>query len=213
MTYKIPEDEIKILNDSERCQTKVWNVDSPYYGKTKSSMNHPDLRNPSNKYENRPLNELQDKLANEIVIGGHGIEKAKELAGYSENTNKYCIMKNEKVKESIEDRRKKMWNLFESFAQEALDVQLDIMRSEKVSAKSRLDATNSILDRAGYKAVERREIVGAIGTVAVESKAVNDFAERARKLINERLNSSNPNDTISDAEFVNNDEHNDTNNE
>ena len=82
-----------------------------------------------------------------------------------------------------------------------MDTQLEIMRDKKTSGKTKLDATNSILDRAGYKAVERREIVGAIGTIPMESRAVSEFAERARKLMGEKASAPNVVSTI-DADVI-----------
>ena len=116
MTYEIPQEELDILEDTEKGQTTVWNVDSKFYGQKKSGMNAHNMKKKSNKQKNRPLTELQDKLVTEVVLNGHSVEKAKEIAGYSDVTRKQTVVASEKVQLSLEERRKEMWEKFETHA-------------------------------------------------------------------------------------------------
>ena len=104
-------------------------------------------------------------------------------AGYSDTVDASTILAKPNVKNVVVRKREELWDRFKDYAELALQVQVDMLTNPTVSNKVRLDATNSILDRAGYKPADRKEIVGAIGTVALESKAVNDFANRARELL------------------------------
>ena len=108
---------------------------------------------------------------------------AMKEAGYSEKIDAGAILNKPRVREVVNEKREELWDKFKEYAEKALQVQVDMLDNPHVSYKVKLDASNSILDRAGYKPADRKEIVGAIGTIAVESKAVSDFANRARELL------------------------------
>jgi hypothetical protein len=131
------------------------------------------------------LKPKQDKFV-QIYLDTGNKSLAKKEAGYSQ---RYDVFGNKDVAKTINEKRQEMWAMFMEHAEEALNVQLDIMRSDKAGFKTRLDATNSILDRAGLKPAERKEITGADGgAVQVESSAANELAQRARMLLAEKVN-------------------------
>jgi len=108
---------------------------------------------------------------------------ARDLAGYSKNTPAQNVLSIPNVQVVVSKTQVELWDRFKDYAEKALQVQVDMLDNPHVSFKVKLDASNSILDRAGYKPADRKEIVGAIGTIAVESRAVNEFAQRARELL------------------------------
>lgn len=131
------------------------------------------------------LSPMQQKFVDTYIIT-QDKRMAMQEAGYSDKTCPTNVLNKPKVKSVVEKKREELWDRFKDYAELALQVQVDMLTNPTVSNKVKLDATNSILDRAGYKATERREIVGAIGHIAVESKAVSEMANRARELLKNR---------------------------
>jgi len=109
---------------------------------------------------------------------------AKKEAGYSKD---YQPLGNKDIAKAVTEKRQELWDKFVENAEEAIQIQLMIMRSDSASYKTRLDATNSVLDRAGLKPAERKEITGADGgAVQVENKVTAEMAQRARMLLVEK---------------------------
>lgn len=107
---------------------------------------------------------------------------AKKEAGYSDNTAVTELRNNPKISHAIERKQGELWEQFKDYAEEALQVQVDIMRSDEASFKVKLDASNSILDRAGYRPIERREVNGQLNTCA--SATINlEMVHRIQRLM------------------------------
>ena len=146
---------------------------------------------PEKEVFKRPV-DTYDKLTTQqqVFVDTYLSTKDKKLAmqeaGYSEKTQPTNILNSPLVKEVVQNKREELWDRFKEYAELALQVQVDMLTNPKVSSKVKLDATNSILDRAGYKPADRKEIVGVLGTTPVESRAVNEFAQRARDLLKQR---------------------------
>lgn len=194
---KINPDELDILNDTRgKGQRKRYEPDSRSRGRDTSEHSY-HARDTSDVY--KKLSDKQRKFVDTYLLTEDKRLAMKE-ANYSPNTGTFNVMSNPNVKEAIKRCENDLWETFKDYAELALQVQVDMLTNDKVSFKVKLDASNSILDRAGYKPADRKEIVGAIGTVAVESKAVNDFAERARQLLQQK-GLIDPNEIV-DAEIV-----------
>lgn len=132
------------------------------------------------------LNPREDKFVQVYIDTGNS-SLAKKEAGYSANTSSGSLLNKNSIKTAISEKRQELWDRFTIYAEEAMNTQLMIMRSDMASYKTRLDATNSILDRAGLKPAERKEIVGADGgAIQLESKVTNELAQRARQLLIEK---------------------------
>ena len=194
---KINPDELDILNDTRgKGQRKRYEPDSRSRGRDTSE----------HSYHPRPLSDAYDRLSGmqkkfvKTYLLTEDKKLAMEEANYSPKTPVANVINNPNVKEVLQKGENELWGRFKDYAELALQVQVDMLTNDKVSFKVKLDASNSILDRAGYKPADRKEIVGAIGTIAVESKAVNDFAERARQLLQQK-GLIDPNEIV-DAEIV-----------
>lgn len=134
------------------------------------------------------LKPQQDKFV-QVYLDTGNASLAKKEAGYSDKTAVSRVMEQRNVQQVIIDKRQEMWNRFMEYAEEALQTQIMIMRNDNASFKTRLDATNSVLDRAGLKPAERKEITGADGkAVQIENSATTELAQRARMLLAEKVN-------------------------
>lgn len=147
-------------------------------------------------YVNPEKKVMREKFQEEYVKSMGDVHVAKTNAGYSPRTG---IQYQPEVKEAMTLAQKKLWEKFDKYADEAFEVQLSMMRDEKCSYKVKFDITSNILDRAGYKPAERREVVGAIG-ITGDSRAIGEFADRARALLANRLHDQEH--AIEDAEVV-----------
>jgi len=138
------------------------------------------------KKKDNSLNPKQERFVEEYLKSGNA-SKAKETAGYSKNTPVTDILNNPKISNSIEEHRKELWEDFKEYSQEMLELVVEIARNEDASFKTRLDACIDILDRAGYKPAERREITGANGgSIMMETQATLTLAQRARELLEKK---------------------------
>lgn len=127
------------------------------------------------------LTPKQDKFV-QIYLDTGNASLAKKQAGYSDNTAVTELRDNPKVSHAIEKKQTELWDMFKEDAVEAYEVLKEIMRSDKASYKVRLDASNSLLDRAGYKAVDRKEVTGTI-TGGIASTLTLDLIQRTRELM------------------------------
>lgn len=112
------------------------------------------------------LTSKQEKFIEQFVLLNH-VTNAAKAAGYSDKTAHVQgsnLLKKLKIQEAISDRRKQLTeslhNKFLTYVEEAILIQLEIMRQEDAPAQTRLNATKEILDRAGFKPAEKREING-----------------------------------------------------
>ena len=126
---------------------------------------------------------MRENFLRTYIATGGDVKVSKEASGYSPSTN---VEYNPDVKKDLSLARQKLWQKFGEYADEAFETQLEIMRSDKCSFKVKLDVTNSILDRAGYKPAERREVIGSVG-VTGDTREIGAFAERARKLLADKM--------------------------
>ena len=116
---------------------------------------------------------------------------AKKEAGYSANTKLSELRKSPTISPVIRDIRQELIDN----AHVAYQVLQDIMLDNKVSAKVRSDVASNLLDRAGYKAVEKKEsIVNVSGNVG--NTVTIELAQRARTLLASRNREINITPTI-----------------
>lgn len=102
---------------------------------------------------------------------------AKKEAGYSENTKLTELRNSPTISPVIRDIRQELVDN----AHVAYQVLQDIMMDSKVSAKVRSDVAINLMDRAGYKAVEKKEVTGSISG-NVSSTLTLDLIQRTREL-------------------------------
>jgi len=120
------------------------------------------------------LSEKREKYLMALELTGSAKE-AKEIAGYSPNTKVNGFVS---VSAHLEEQRERMRNLFVNCAEDMYTNMLALANSSK-SDTVKLHATKDLLDRAGYKPVERKELTGADGNaISVESRITQDFISR-----------------------------------
>jgi Terminase small subunit len=114
-----------------------------------------------NQYEE--LTEQQMRFAENYLEFNNGTFAAVK-AGYSENSaasQASRLLKNAKVKEYIEElrtiRRERIMNTLEGYAVEAVKELYGLAMDEEVADNVRLQALKDIMDRSGYKPVEKRQ--------------------------------------------------------
>ena len=146
---------------------------------------------------NKHIKIMRANFLRTYVQTGGDVKVAKEAAGYAKGS---CVHLRDDLKKDIALANKKLWEKFGEYADEAFQVQLEIMRNPKCSFKVKLDVTNSILDRAGFKPAERKEVVGAVG-ISSGGREIGEFAERARRMMALKTLSEADSD-IADAEIV-----------
>lgn len=101
--------------------------------------------------------------------------EAKLQAGYAPTTNVLSIPV---IAMSIEEHREKMENLFRG-ASEAMFMNLYALAMSAKSEMVRFQATKDMLDRAGFKPADKREISGADGhAISVENRITHDLINR-----------------------------------
>ena len=143
-------------------------------------------KKPTPKY--KELTPKEDEFVQKYIETGNAVVAKRESEIRTRLSANDLLMKRN-ITEAIEERRNEMWNRFMEHAEEALQTQIMIMRNERASFKVRLDAASSVLDRAGFKPAERKEITGANGgAVKFEDSAATELAQRARSLLAEKVN-------------------------
>ena len=95
---------------------------------------------------------------------------AAKLAGYSEKTaaqQSSALLKNSEVQEYLEVRKERLASqLRENFifeAKEAITVMSEMLKNPKTPPKERVRIAIDLLDRAGYKPVDKTEVFGKDG--------------------------------------------------
>lgn len=120
------------------------------------------------------LDPRQDKFVKAYTLTGN-LGEAKQIAGYAATTD---VLKSENVKQSIEEHREMMEGRFRS-ASEAMFVNLYSLAMSARSEMVRFQATKDMLDRAGFKPADKREISGADGNaISVENRITHDLINR-----------------------------------
>jgi Terminase small subunit len=110
----------------------------------------------------------QQNFIEHFVLLNH-ITNAAKAAGYSEKTAHVQgsdLLKKPKIQAAIVEKRKQLTESlqykFLMYSEEAISIHLEVMRSEDAPFQSRLNAAKDILDRAGFKAVDKNELTGSI---------------------------------------------------
>lgn len=151
------------------------------------------------KFINKRFVEQREKFLDEYVLSGGDTKLAKSAAGYHPATKIEAVPS---VAQKVKKADEKLWTRFEDLASQALKIQEDMMNDPKCSYKVKFDITSSLLDRAGYKPAERREVIGSIG-VTGDSRAIGEFADRARALLAQKGSMQGINtENLIDAEVV-----------
>lgn len=146
--------------------------------KIKSNRNGGICKKPGRKAKKEAV--LTPKQAKFVeVFNETGNESlAKKKAGYSENTKLVDIRNCANVNPVIRDIRQELIDN----AHVAYQVLQDIMVDNKVSAKVRSDVAMNLMDRAGFKAVEKREVNGIVSG-NISSTVTLDLVQRTRELM------------------------------
>jgi phage terminase small subunit len=106
--------------------------------------------------------------------------KAAEAAGYSSPASAGCeLLKNPKVAAAIEANNVDMRQMFVREAIGALKVLIEVAKDGR-NELARVKAADSILDRAGYKAVEQQNITGTVQVISTSIDYNNPDALLAR---------------------------------
>ena len=105
----------------------------------------------------RKLNEMQQKFLDVLFNEAAGdYTRAKELAGYSETTSAYSVMKNLQA-EIGEKLRESLGTVGSIKAYKNLLLVLD-GRDDPLGRKERISVAKDFLDRAGHKPTDKVEI-------------------------------------------------------
>ena len=141
---------------------------------------HPqrDIRKAPGRPRKLKPNPKQQKFIDQYLITGDVTESAR-LAGYSENTN---VAKGKIVGQSLEEKRKQMEQMFQNAAQDMFINMIELAMESK-SDNVRYQASKDLLDRAGFKPVERKELTGSDGNaISLESRITHDLIQRSLAL-------------------------------
>lgn len=124
----------------------------------------------------------QEKFVTNYLETGNATQSAKE-AGYSSGSASVTgsrLLQNKAVATVIDDIRRDVAQELKDKAYVAYDVLQNIMLDNDCSFKVRADVASNLLDRAGYKAVERKE-VSATGNIS--NTITLDLVQRARFML------------------------------
>jgi phage terminase small subunit len=109
------------------------------------------------------LTSKQEKFIEQFVLLNH-VTNATKAAGYSDKTAHVQgsnLLKKLKIQEAVSERRKQLTeslnNKFLTHVEEAILIQLEIMRQEDAPPQTRLNATKDILDRAGLNLLKKEK--------------------------------------------------------
>ena len=141
---------------------------------------HPqrDIRKAPGRPKKKHLNPKQELFVKSFVLSGDKTA-ANRIAGYSEKTE---VARSEKIQQEIETNRKKMEELFQTAAQDMFNNMLKLATSSS-SDNVKFQASKDLLDRAGFKPVERKELSGLDGNaISLESRVTHDLIQRTLAL-------------------------------
>jgi len=130
------------------------------------------------------VNVRQEKFIENFLETGNATQSA-IVAGYSANSASVQgsrLMNNKAVAGIIGDVKRDIKQELVDNAHIALDVLHNIMLDDGVSAKVRSDVASNLLDRAGYKAVEKKMVTGSV-TGSISNTITLDSVQRARELM------------------------------
>lgn len=109
------------------------------------------------------LTDMQMKFVDEYILDGNVMQSALR-AGYSKNyakSNSYKLLDNVGIKEEIARRQKEkeayLRQRFAFDAEVARDVLFQLMKDEETPHTVRLSAAKDLLDRAGYKPMDKHQ--------------------------------------------------------
>ena len=139
---------------------------------------HPqqDIKKKPGRKRKPKLNPQQELFAQTYVMTNGDLSKSKEVAGYSRTSSP---LNTKSVAISIEENRKKMEQLFQNAAQ-GMFANLLSLATSSTSDNVRFQASKDLLDRAGFKPIERKELTGSDGqAISVDSRITHDLIQRA----------------------------------
>ena len=126
----------------------------------------------------------QERFIEEYIHTGNATQSA-IVAGYSANSASVQgsrLLQHKVVAGIVEKVKRDVGQELIDNAHIAYQVMQDIMLDPKVSAKVRSDCASNLLDRAGYKAVNKQEITGAVSG-SINATLTFDLVQRARELM------------------------------
>ena len=145
-------------------------------------MARPKIGRP--KSTSKKVNLKQEKFVEEYIETGNATQSA-IVAGYSASSASVQgsrLLQNKAVAGVIKDVKRDIAQELKDNAHIAYDVLQGIMLDNKVSAKVRSDVASNLLDRAGYKAVEKKVVTGSVSG-NINQTVTLDLVQRARELM------------------------------
>jgi len=93
-------------------------------------------------------------------------------------------MEFEEQKKRLQAIKENAINRISDKVTDILDIYDDLLKRKDLHPRLRFDVARDLLDRAGFKPTEKKEITGANGgPIKQENQLINDVADRARKLM------------------------------
>jgi len=126
----------------------------------------------------------QEKFIEEYIETGNATQSA-IVAGYSANSASVQgsrLINNKAVAGVTAEVKRDIAQELKDNAHIAYDVLQGIMLDNKVSAKVRSDVASNLLDRAGFKAVEKKVVTGSVSG-NINQTVILDLVQRARELM------------------------------
>ncbi len=136
-----------------------------------------DIRKrPGRPRKKKPTDKAKE-LVKVIAEEGCSLTEAQRKVGYSPNT---YALNNKFVKSELEKLNEQMVQAMQEYAPKALSNMVDLAENAN-SENVRFSATKDLLDRAGYKPVDKKEITGQF--VDANSRITNDILNRYQTII------------------------------
>lgn len=131
----------------------------------------------------KKLKPRQDRFIEHYLETGNATQAAVS-AGYSEKSASVTgckLLQNKAVSGVINEIRRDIAQELKENAHKAYDVLQDIMTNPECSFKVRATVASNLLDRAGYKATEKREVNSTVNSVS--SSIALDLIQRTRAMM------------------------------
>ena len=164
---------------TKRASSFIYIILSTYTGKKFGFINF-ELLNPIGIMANTNLTNQRQVFVEEYVRSGDHLEAAKK-AGYKDThtlRNQACKLRRECADEITEELHRN----FAEIAPRALNILSDLAENAE-SESVRLGATRDLLDRAGFRPVDRHEIVKEKSVEELNAQLVSLVGENGAEML------------------------------
>lgn len=131
------------------------------------------------------LTQKEELFVSEYIKDGNG-SRAVMLAYDVKNANTassmaYLILKREHIKQAVKMRKHDIWEHFKLEAENMFNLLCEMANNPNTPPRVKIDAIRDVLDRAGYKPIDKQEITG---NMTLDTPATREMLARARNIKN-----------------------------